>query len=74
MKLLDKMCKYEMDTASIAKDTILPTDGQTDKVKPVYPPSLSRGIISLLNTHLKNHVSHEQTQPRSCPKVCPYQV
>ena len=53
MKLLDKMCKYEMDTASIAKDTILPTDGQTDKVKPVYPPSLSRGIISLLNTHLK---------------------
>ena len=31
LKLLDKMCKYEMDPASIV-------DGRTDKVKPVYPP------------------------------------
>ena len=41
------MCKYEMDPASIVEDTerarFCPqtdrqTDGQTDKVKPVYPP------------------------------------
>ena len=41
LKLLDKMCKYEMDPTSIVEDTvdtILSTDGQTDKVKPVYPP------------------------------------
>ena len=45
--MLDKMCKYEMDPASIVKDTeqiwFCPQtdrrmDGQTDKVKPVYPP------------------------------------
>ena len=45
--MLDKMCKYEMDLASIVEDTELTlfcpqTDGQTDKwmdkVKPVYPP------------------------------------
>ena len=39
LKLLDKMCKYEMDSTSIVEDT----EGtrfcpQTDKVKPVYPP------------------------------------
>ena len=50
-KLLDKMCKYEMDPTSIVGDTertrfCLQTDGrtdrctdrQTDDVKPVYPP------------------------------------
>ena len=56
LKLLDKMCKYEMDPASIVEDTERTwfctqterwTYGQTDKVKPVYPAStsLSRGII-----------------------------
>ena len=39
LKLLDKMCKYEMDLMSIVEDTeqtlFCP---QTDKVKPVYPP------------------------------------
>ena len=43
LKLFDKMCKYEMDPMSIVEETertrlILSTDGQTDKVKPVYPP------------------------------------
>ena len=47
LKLLDKMCKYEMDPTNIVEDTertrFCPqtdrrTDGQTDKVKPVYPP------------------------------------
>ena len=47
LKLLDKMCKYKMDPSSIVEDTertrFCPrTDrrpaGQTDKVKPVYPP------------------------------------
>ena len=44
LELLDKMCKYEMDPMSIVEDTdyradtILSTDGQTDKVKPLYPP------------------------------------
>ena len=57
MKLLDKMCKRDMDPASIVEDTeqtpFCPqtdkwTDGQTDKVKPVYPTStsLSRGIVN----------------------------
>ena len=39
LKLLDKMCKYEMDPMSIVEDTertrFCP---QTDKVIPVYPP------------------------------------
>ena len=48
LKLLDKMCKYEMDPMSIVENTeqtrFCPqterrTDEQTDKVKPVYPPS-----------------------------------
>ena len=47
LKLVDKMCKYEMDPAGTLGDTertrFRPrtdrrTDGQTDKVKPVYPP------------------------------------
>ena len=51
LKLVDKMCKYEMDVASIVDDTkrtrfFLSTEGQTGMVKPVYPPpstSLSGG-------------------------------
>ena len=48
LKLLDKIRKYEIDLASIVEDTertrFCPqmdrrTDGQMDKVKPVYPPS-----------------------------------
>ena len=40
------MCKYEMDPTSIVEDTErtrfgLQTDGRTDKVKPLYPPSTS---------------------------------
>ena len=43
------MCKYEKDPMSIVEDTegmILSTDGQTDKVKPVYLLStlLKRGV------------------------------
>ena len=47
LNLLDKMCKYEMDPTSIVEDTELTrfcpqtdrrTYGQTDKVKPLYPP------------------------------------
>ena len=39
LKLLDKMCKYEMDPTSIVEDTEqTPFCPQTDKVKPVYPP------------------------------------
>ena len=40
LKFFDKMCKYEMDPYCwrYRADTILSTDGQTDKVKPVYPP------------------------------------
>ena len=50
LKMLDKMCKYEMDLASIVEDTERTrfcwqtnrrTDGQMDMVKPVYPPSTS---------------------------------
>ena len=45
-KVLEKMCKHEMDPTSIIEDTeqtwLCPqtdrqTDGQMDKVKPVYP-------------------------------------
>ena len=58
LKLLDNMCKYEMDLVSIVENTELTRfcpkadswpagwmDSRTDKVKPVYPPStsLSRG-------------------------------
>ena len=47
LKLLDKMCKYEMDLMGIVEDTELTpfcpqtdkqTDEQMDKVIPVYPP------------------------------------
>ena len=43
--MLDKLCKYEMDPASIVEDTESgqdfvhrQTDRRTDDVKPVYPP------------------------------------
>ena len=55
LKLLDKMCKYEMDPVSIEEGTewtgFCPqaegqTDRWTDKVKPVFLPSTSlRGVI-----------------------------
>ena len=43
LKLLDKMCKHEIDPMSIVEDTdwtrFCPqTDRRTDKVKPVYFP------------------------------------
>ena len=44
LKSIEKKYKYEMDPGSILKDradTILSTDGQADKVKPVQPPSTS---------------------------------
>ena len=47
LKLIDKMCKYEMDPMSIVEDTertrFCP---QTDTVKPVYPlsTSLKQGV------------------------------
>ena len=45
LKLVDK-CKYEMDAACIVDaDTILSTDGQMGKVKPVYPSTLLSGDI-----------------------------
>ena len=57
LKLLDKMCKYEMDPASIVEYTertrFCPqtdrrtdgrTDRRTDKVKPVYPGPLSTSL------------------------------
>ena len=55
LKLLEKMCKYEMDPTSIVEDTkrtrFCPqTDRRTDKVKPVYPPFNfveAGGIISI---------------------------
>ena len=45
LKLVDKMCKCEMDLAVIVEDTEwtrfrLQADGRTDKVKPVYPTQL----------------------------------
>ena len=54
MKLVDKMCRYEMNRASIVEDTertqFCPQtdkqmDGQREKVKPVQPcsTSLKRG-------------------------------
>ena len=47
LKLLDKVCKYEMGPTSIVEDTEpISFYGQTDKVKPVYPLSTSskRGV------------------------------
>ena len=36
--------------------------------------SRSKQSISSLSAHLTSSVSHEQTRPRSCPQVRPYQV
>ena len=48
LKLFDKVCKHEMDPGSFVKDTESRhdsvhrrTDGQTDRVEPVYPPLTS---------------------------------
>ena len=53
-KLLDKMCIYEMDP-NIKRQTDGGTnrqmDGQTDKVKPAYPPSTSLSV-GYKNTNL----------------------
>ena len=58
--MFNKMCKYETDPTSIVKDTEQTrfctqmdrrTDGQKDKVKPVYPPFnfvKVAGIISVV--------------------------
>ena len=49
LKLLDTMCKYDMDPASIIEDTertwFCP---QTDKVKPVYPLSTNYFDVDVL--------------------------
>ena len=64
LKLIDKMCKYEMDPASIVEDTewtrFCPqtdgeTDRRTDKVKSVYPTSLSVGY-NYKELHLREDV------------------
>ena len=65
LKLLDKMCKYEMDLTSIVEDTertqLCPQmDRRTDKVKPVYPLSTllkSGGIISYYMASHNNFLS-----------------
>ena len=55
LKLLDKMCKYEMDPMSIVENTertrFCP---QTDKVIPVYPPFnfVEAGGITIAARHL----------------------
>ena len=69
LKLLDKMCKYEMDPMSIVEDTertrFCPqtdrrTDGQTDKVIPVYPPInfVEAGGIKIGETPQLNNCSY----------------
>ena len=68
LKLLDKMCKYVLDLASIVEDTewtrFCPemerrTDGQTGKVKPVYLPFNfveAEGIINISCLHFSNKI------------------
>ena len=52
LKLVDKICNYEMEAASIVEiiewirlglETNEQTDAWTDKVKPVYSPSTLAG-------------------------------
>ena len=58
LKLLDKMCKFEMDTANIVEDTeqtrFCPqTDRRKDKVNPVYSFQLRwEGGIIIVNTEI----------------------
>ena len=57
LKLLDKICKHEMDPTSIVEDTertrFCPqTDRQTDKVKPVYPPFNFVEAEGIINVNL----------------------
>ena len=61
LKLLDKMCKYEMDPMSIVEERtrFCPqmTDGRTNKVKPVYPPFNfveAGGMIKKINVKAVN--------------------
>ena len=57
LKLVEKMCRYERDPASIVEDTGtrfgLQTDGRTDRrmdrVKPVYPLNLVGGVCLDVN-------------------------
>ena len=67
LKLLDKMCIYEMDLASIVEDTertrFCPqTDGQMDRrmdnMKPIYPLStlLKWGVIMIMQDELSKSV------------------
>ena len=63
LKLLDKMCIYEMDLASIVEDTertrFCPqTDGRMDNMKPIYPLStlLKRGVIMIMQDELSKSV------------------
>ena len=69
------MCKYEMDPMSIVEDTDGQTDrrtnGQTDKVKPVYPPFNfveAGGITSLswskVKTTVKLRAEHREKMAR----------
>ena len=62
LMLVNKLCKFEMDLASIVQDTERTwfglqtdggTDGRTDKVKPVYPTSNPLAITGdVINTAL----------------------
>ena len=56
LKLLDKMCKYEMDPMSIVEDTertrFCP---QTDKVKPVYTPFNFVEAGGIIKCHHHHH-------------------
>ena len=74
LKLVDMMCKYKMDLASIVEDTertcFCPqTDrrsgGQTDKVTPVYPSSTS------YRKHGFQRIKHYQMQLNPVPFYSP---
>ena len=81
LKLLDKMCKYEMDPMSIVEDTertwFCPQtdrqiDGQTDKVIPVYPPINfveAGGIIRSWDTWIQAIVMTWKWFPHHSPFV-----
>ena len=76
LKFLDKMCKWNGSGKYCWRyiaDTILSTDGQTDKVKSVYPPFNfveAGGIMSLMHTHFlygcspMSHAGHTNVMKR----------
>ena len=79
LKLLDKMCKYEMDLMSIIEDTertrFCPqtdrrTDGQTDKVIPVYPPFNFVEAGGIIIHHLFIHKHSMLDYWLMCPYPC----